>query len=103
MFFSVIISFYGHRRELHVLTHSFPTRRSSDLRVEDSSSVRRPLNFFIDDARYTFGKAVYLTDFTPPTTPLTVGTQPPSLVVEVFQMSEVVGRGRGSGQTTITL
>src|SRR3546814_16646267 len=25
------LSFYGDRRDLHVLTHSFPTRRSSDL------------------------------------------------------------------------
>src|SRR3546814_8270819 len=28
---SFVFSWYGHHRELHVLTHSFPTRRSSDL------------------------------------------------------------------------
>src|SRR3546814_10411367 len=31
-------SWYGYHRDLHVLTHSFPTRRSSDL----SWTARRP-------------------------------------------------------------
>src|SRR3546814_1987702 len=30
-------SCYGDNRDLHVLTHSFPTRRSSDLRIADMS------------------------------------------------------------------
>src|SRR3546814_13304771 len=30
-FFTFIFSCYGDHRDLHVLTHSFPTRRSSDL------------------------------------------------------------------------
>src|SRR3546814_8223775 len=29
----VLFSCYGDHRDLHVLTHSFPTRRSSDLRI----------------------------------------------------------------------
>src|SRR3546814_19253169 len=34
MFF--LLSCSGDHRELHVLTHSFPTRRSSDLPVQDA-------------------------------------------------------------------
>src|SRR3546814_2334267 len=30
----------GDHRDLHVLTHSFPTRRSSDLRHRDASPIR---------------------------------------------------------------
>src|SRR3546814_4857554 len=30
---------YGHHRDLHVRTHSFPTRRSSDLRQELMKSI----------------------------------------------------------------
>src|SRR3546814_8299544 len=32
---------YGHHRDLHVLTHSFPTRRSSDRPVEQRGGKRR--------------------------------------------------------------
>src|SRR3546814_13363838 len=31
---------YGHNRHLHVLTHSLPTRRSSDLEVQGSGDVK---------------------------------------------------------------
>src|SRR3546814_16528881 len=30
---------YGYHRDLHVLTHSFPTRRSSDLRLHHRSEI----------------------------------------------------------------
>src|SRR3546814_10976797 len=32
---------YGHHRDLHVLTHSFPTRRSSDLLTDTARSMNR--------------------------------------------------------------
>src|SRR3546814_3043808 len=35
---------YGDHRDLHVLTHSFPTRRSSDLRHASNLSSTRPFN-----------------------------------------------------------
>src|SRR3546814_12749415 len=34
---------YGDHRDLHVLTHSFPTRRSSDLEVNVQSALNVPL------------------------------------------------------------
>src|SRR3546814_18153120 len=35
---------YGDHRDLHVLTHSFPTRRSADLaRIADTASCANPL------------------------------------------------------------
>src|SRR3546814_18212262 len=37
LFFWFCFSLYGDHRDLHVLTHSFPTRRTSEL-----SSTRRP-------------------------------------------------------------
>src|SRR3546814_14915701 len=36
----VVFSWYGHHRYLHVLTHSVPTRRSSDLRAWRSTATR---------------------------------------------------------------
>src|SRR3546814_6704588 len=37
----VVFKLYGDHRDLHVLTHSFPTRRSSDLAREELPVRRR--------------------------------------------------------------
>src|SRR3546814_12187808 len=41
---------YGDHRDLHVLTHSFPTRRSSDLEVErsDGGAATGCMNMFLN-------------------------------------------------------
>src|SRR3546814_14289184 len=36
-----VVSFYGHHQDLHVLTHSFPARRPSDL-SDEAQVVQRP-------------------------------------------------------------
>src|SRR3546814_14485644 len=43
MMWSVFFCFqgYGDHRDLHVLTHSFPTRRSSDLSAHGTARTRR--------------------------------------------------------------
>src|SRR3546814_13812282 len=41
---SFFLAWYGGHRDLHVLPHSVPTRRSSDLEHYDSVSVRRLRN-----------------------------------------------------------
>src|SRR3546814_5956400 len=47
MFFVFFFSWYGDHRDLHVLTHSFPTRRSSDLRISELlSGVRSSWDMF---------------------------------------------------------
>src|SRR3546814_4021310 len=40
--FLFFFSCYGDHRDLHVLTHSFPTRRSSDLPPPRAAACRRP-------------------------------------------------------------
>src|SRR3546814_14362579 len=40
LFMFFFFSCYGYHRDLHVLTHSFPTRRSSDLAIAVSQRIK---------------------------------------------------------------
>src|SRR3546814_9531981 len=48
---ALVFEGYGDHRDLHVLTHSFPTRRSSDLRIVDDRAIAlaQPHRRFVAD------------------------------------------------------
>src|SRR3546814_17483138 len=53
VFFLVVFFFYGsgNHRDLHVRTHSFPTRRSSDLLPPASAAGRYPVLYHVASHR----------------------------------------------------
>src|SRR3546814_13707383 len=53
MYYYVVFSCYGDHRDLHVLTHSFPTRRSSDL-PRDAEGLRRLKAMGFSDKRLAY-------------------------------------------------
>lgn len=60
-----------------------------------------PMNGFVDDPRVVVGRAAYTGPFVPPTTAHAANGVPSEVVVDVYQMSNVRGRGRPASATLI--